>query len=151
MAYSNIDIDMVSEEKVDLDVLQSRLLTINRNKWLLEASTEPKLRTYLDIYNNEDTKALISTSLSRSQRSLLSKLKLGILPFEIECGRWKDDPIETRLCRLCCDGLHGDEYHFTLFCDKLIEERTAMFSELVEKSEDLLKSLFQRDHLKTTG
>ena len=159
LAYANMDIDVLNEEKVDLDVLHSRLLHINRNKWLLEAYTKTKLRTYLEIYNNEDPKALISTFLTRSQHSLLSKLKLGILPLEIECGRWKDDPIENRTYRLCDSALLGDEYHFTLFCNELKPERTAKFVDLVgnpdidvhSNQEVILKAMFQRENLKTTG
>ncbi len=86
LAYSNIEIDLLSQEKVDLDVLESRLLHLNRNKWLLEASTKSKLHTYFEIYDIEDPKALISTYLTQSQCSILSKLKLGILPLEIEVG-----------------------------------------------------------------
>ena len=115
LVCANIDVDVMSEEKVDLDVLTSRLLKLNRQKWLLEASTKTKLRTYLDIYDESDPKALIATYLSRSQWSLLAKLKLGILPLEIESGRWKDGALEERLCRLCNDRLLGNEYHFVLY------------------------------------
>ncbi len=143
-----MNIDLLSEEKVDLDVLGSRLLRLDRQKWLLEANTKTKLRTFLEIYNANDPKALISTFLTRSQRSLLSKLKLGILPLEIESGRWKDDALEDRTCKLCNIGLLGNEYHFVMFCDKLQKERTQMYIDLCNKS-DINVYAPQEVHLKT--
>ena len=154
-----MDVDLTSDAMVDLDVLGSRLLRLDRQKWLVEATTKTKLRTFLDIYNANEPKALILTFMSRSQRSLLSKLKLGILPLEIESGRWKDDAIEERICRLCNDQLLGDEYHFVLFCDSLVDERTQFYIELCNRvdmdvhapQEAQLKCMFEKESLKTTG
>ena len=125
----------------------------------MEANTKTKLKTYLKIYDERDPKAIISTYLTRYQHSLLAKFKLGILPLEIESGRWKDTPLEYRQCKLCKECLLGDEFHFAFYCDKLQEERTNMFVELcnitdidVESNEvQLLKDIFQRDCLKTLG
>ena len=86
----------------------------------------------------------------KKKNSLLVKFKLGILPLELECGRWKDDPIDTRLCRLCDEGLLDDEYHFTSFCDKLVDKRTKLYIEFTERSEidisasqtELIKSMY---------
>ena len=77
----------------------------------------------------------------------------------MECGKWKDDPIETRLCRICNKSVLGDEYPFVLFCEKLRHERTQFYIELVQKpdidvssKQDVqLKCIFQWENLKTTG
>ena len=97
--------------------------------------------------------------MSRSQRSLLSKFKLGVLPLEIESGHWKDVPLEYRQCNMCKENLLGDKFHFTFWCDKLSDKRTNMFVEPHEKSEycktdkekDMMKYIFQRECLKITG
>ena len=38
LAYANMNVDLQSEEKVDLDALASRLLRLNRINWLLVAN-----------------------------------------------------------------------------------------------------------------
>ena len=80
LAYTNIDVNIEEGEKVDLDVLIARLHKLNRNKWLLEAATKTKLRTFIEIYNPDNPKAIVKANLPRNQRSLISKLKVGILP-----------------------------------------------------------------------
>ena len=66
-------------------------------------------------------------TISRSRRSLFTQLRLGILPLEIEAGRFtpiydksikknrKRHPSE-RLCKLCNMKICEDEIHFMLIC-----------------------------------
>ncbi len=98
----------------------------------------------------------MNANLSRSQRSTVAKLKLGILPLQLEIGRWKDVALEERYYRLCQSGAIEDEFHFLMFCDKLKDVRTAMYLDLHEKTEvDLygdkevvLKELLHNDNIK---
>ena len=101
LQYANFNTDLLSEEIIDLDALRSRLLVLNRQKWLLEASDKTKLRTFLQIYDSEAPRSIVESLLTRSQRSIVSKLKNGVLPLHIETGRWKDKPLEHRTCPAC--------------------------------------------------
>ena len=95
--YSSLDIDMAKGESVDLDAARVRMLRLNKNIWRLEATTKTKLRTFLEVHDDsKNAKIIVNSNLSRAQRSLTSKIKLGILPLQIEVGRWKDDPLDTR-------------------------------------------------------
>ena len=114
LSYLSIDTDCVEGPVVDLDVAGARMLKLNRNHWKLEASNKTKLRTYVDIQDDTNRKALVNANLSRSQRSLASKLKLGILPLQLEVGRWKDVALEDRYCRVCMSEYLEDEYHFVM-------------------------------------
>ena len=84
-----------------------------------------------------------------------TKLKMGVLPLQIELGRWKDVPLEYRVCRVCESNELEDEYHHVLFCDALVVTRTHLFGELedvnYDNKESLLKSIFKRENLKTAG
>ena len=146
---------MLDDEHVDLDACHSRLKRLNRQRWLLEASTKPKLRTFLEINDENEMRSLVKCNLPRNQRSLLSKLKMGVLPLQIELGRWKDVPLEYRVCRVCEKDELEDEYHHVLFCDALVMTRTYLFRELknvdYSSKENLLKSIFKPENLKTTG
>ena len=125
--YLTTDSDILNGPGVDLDVAEARMLKLNRIQWKLEASSKTKLRTYNDIQDDDHRKSLLNANLSRSQRTLTAKLKLGVLPLQIEIGRCKDVALENRYCRVCMTGCLEDEYHFVMFCDSLSEERTTMY------------------------
>ena len=91
-----METDLLDDVKVDLYTLHSRLLRLSTNRWLLEAVDKTKLTTFIKIVDTENPRVIVSSNISRAQRSLLCKLKLEILPLEIE-GRWKYDPLETRI------------------------------------------------------
>ena len=54
-------------------------------------------------------------NISRGERSVLAQLRLGILPINIEIGRYKNQPINERLCPFCPDQIE-DEFHFLFVC-----------------------------------
>ena len=82
--YVTMECDMRDEEHVDLEICESRLRRLNRQKWMLEANTKPMLRTYLEIYVEDEKRSLVKCNLPRNHRSLLAKLKMGVLPLQIE-------------------------------------------------------------------
>jgi len=67
---------------------------------------------------------------------VLAKLRSGVLPLEIETGRWRGVPADERLCMLCNDGSVEDEYHFVLECDKYREKRIAFVNMIVNTFPD---------------
>ena len=74
---------------------------------------------------------------------------------QIEVGQWKDDALENRYCRLCSSDLLDNEYHFLMYCDGLIAERTNMYLELHQKSEiglygkpeEVLKGMLAKENI----
>ena len=114
---------------VDLDALQAGLLRLDRERWWTAAADMPKLRTYIELYEDHDDRGLVYTHLTRRQRSLVAKLKMGILPLGLEVGRFKNVPIEYRLCCICDDYLLDDEYHFILYCEGLKDVRSKYFAQ----------------------
>ena len=47
-----------------------------------------------------------------------------MLPLHLELGRYKNSPIETRVCHICDAGLLEDELHFLYKCPGLADVRT---------------------------
>ena len=133
--YTDLDLDLLNFNKIDLDVLDARLHKKNETKWLLEAHTMPKLRTFVELYSSENARDIIKANLPRTHRSVLVKLKIGVLLLQLETGRWKDTPLEYRLCRVCNEGLLENELHFLLQCEKLIDERSDLCRELLERTD----------------
>ena len=79
--------DMKEGPIIDIDAAGSRMIKLNRNIWKLEGNSKPKLRTFLEVQDDNYRKTLVNVKLSRSQKSFVPKLKLSILPRQIEVGR----------------------------------------------------------------
>ena len=71
-------------------------------------------------------------NISKYQRSLFSQFRCGILPLEIETGRFRNIPLGERICKLCGSGCVEDEIHFLCECSNYVDERKAMFSKAAD-------------------
>ena len=144
---------------VDLDAVQSRLKRLDGEKWWLAAADMQKLRTFKEIFDDQDYKGIVYTPLTRRQRSLVIELKIGILSLGLEKGRFTNVPLEYRLCLICDDDLLDNEYHFLLYCEALVETRSKFFGDntFLEDVEDptdpaeLCKLLLNSHNLKKTA
>ena len=98
--------------------------------------------------------------LPRYQRSIISRLLCGILPLEIEVGRYKRKngkkiPREERYCKVCNRLEVENEVHFVLTCDKLKGPRGEYITPLLNSDREnegrtnieKLKWLLSRDVL----
>ena len=61
--------------------------------------------------------------LKRHQRSLIAKLRLGVLPINVEIGRYSNTPRDERYCPLCNKLEVEDEYHIFFKCQHYSELR----------------------------
>ena len=118
----------------DIDYAKTALAQNDSNDWDVKRFKSEKLRYYnlykLDIERAEYT----SMNISKYQRSLFAQFRCGILPLEIETGRFKDVPLSERICKVCVSGCVEDEIHFLCDCPKYSEERIIMFSKVCDNS-----------------
>ena len=143
----------------DLSELERKLLTLNEQRWLLGAHLKSKLQTYIQLYDRDTARDIVTSNLSRPIRSIVTKLKIGVLPLHPETGRWKDTPLEYRSCRTCDESLLENELLFLMQCDALKEERSEMYRELFNRTDfeikgdeiDQMKDLLAKPMLKITG
>ena len=96
-------------------------------KWATEIRNFPKLRTYVNFKLTFSIEPYVFKILSRRRRSLMAKLRMGILPLAIETGRWRSLPIEERVCTLCNAQEVEDEKHFMFVCSFHEYHRTEFF------------------------
>ena len=97
---------------------------------------KPKLRTY-KLYKDEYiTEEYICKYMSRQKRSLLAQFRMGVLPLEIEVGRFNlktvenrtmRKKVEDRLCNMCDRNEVEDEFHFLMKCNLYNELRNELF------------------------
>ena len=95
-----------------------------------------KLRTYRRFKMKPAWAPHLSVISSRIQRTLLSKLRAGVLPLEIETGRWwkkgkgggedgEDGRGIDRVCWIC--GVIEDEEHFIVHCHMYVQIRLSLW------------------------
>ncbi len=54
--------------------------------------------------------------MNKKHRSYLAQYPFGILPLEIETGRWQNKPVQERICKVCENGEVENEFHFIFSC-----------------------------------
>ena len=59
-------------------------MEISQNKWHLEALGKSKLCTFVEVHDLENRKVLLKANSECNHRSLVAKLKSGILPLRLE-------------------------------------------------------------------
>ena len=150
--YTNMSESSQLGCKCDLDVLQARLLRINRDKWWLDAGGKTKLRTFVNIYHKTEVQCLVKLNLSRTHRSILAKMLSGVFPLMLELGRFKNKDEEERVCLMCTKNVTEDEEHFLTICPTLSEVRKKhmpQFNHLDAKGKCGFYDMFKVDNLKT--
>ena len=140
----------------DMKVVSDAIMKFSRDIWWKQALEKPKLRSYANFKDQAAPTTLINANLLRYQRGLLAKPSCGILPLEIETGRYSGVKAENRLCRVCNLSEVEDEYHFLYSCPTLQTERSSFYvehvSEFMLKPEpDKTRWLLSAEKIKATG
>ena len=91
--------------KTIVDEIDAENWNINRYK--------DKLRYYNMYKCNREKEDYLSFNITRYQKSLMAQFRLGILPLQIEVGRYRDIPLCNRICQMC--NLNGVEDEIHLF------------------------------------
>ena len=117
----------------DTHPVHSDFLTIIRNtlrenysqSWKNEMNSMSKLEIYRTLKHEIKPEQYVKAIyLTNSQRRYIAMCRAGILPIEIEKGRWRGKPREERLCKQCNTGVVEDMNHFLMDCPKYQEIRT---------------------------
>ena len=87
-----------------------------------------RLRFYRHLKGEPSQEIYVNKSISTGKRRIITMLRCGCLPLDIELGRYRSPktPLEQRTCQLCNDGL-GDELHFINFCRPLTQLRSTLY------------------------
>ena len=99
------------------------------HEWRNSLNNYPKLRTYTGFKADFKTEPYVYTCMNKKYRSVVAQLRSGILPLEIETGRWKGTELFNRVCHLCRSGCVEDEAHFLFTCDFYKDERQSFAKE----------------------
>ncbi len=67
----------------------------------------------------------VQMNMNRKERSYLSQLRYGILPIEVEVGRYRQKPLADHLCPFCVKEIE-DERHFIFICPQYEDQRESI-------------------------
>ena len=123
---------------------QSQILQDAKIRFLTDAVNEMDKQVKLQYFKEAKSEFTVSKYLQeigvRSSRSLVGKLRLGILDLEVEKGRrFKTDhsgkkvqiPRAERYCKLCQTSEVEDEVHFLFSCPTLAQIRRECLEPLI--------------------
>ena len=112
----------------DIEYCKNGLANMENTDWDIKRYRSEKLR-YYNLYKVDNSRAeYVSMNISKYQRSLYAQFRLGILPLEIEVGRFRNLELGLRICKMCNLELVEDEIHFLCDCPKYSDYRENLFS-----------------------
>ena len=118
---------IIEGKEIDLTDIKFELSDLMHKEWSNTVGYKPKLRNYVKFKQNINVEDYVISNISRSQRSLLAQLRMGILPLNIETGRYIRKELNERLCLLCNQNSIADEHHFLLSCRVYNAEHDNLF------------------------
>ncbi len=143
----------------DMEPIQVKFLRQCREEWKSATEEMTKLDTYREVKDFADIGTLVKANLPRNERSLVARLLCGILPLEIETGRFRDAKRQTRNCKVCLENKIEDEIHFIFTCKSLKKVRKTKLKPYLRTdrntrrmcNHEKLKWLLSEQHLKEFG
>ena len=125
-----VDLSTVTVSRAaTLASVESKLFHIHKSNWSATRLQQSKLKIYNTYKTSYTVEPYVEANLTRSQRSLIARLRSGTLPLNIETMRFglfyqpKD-----RLCTHCKEV--EDENHFIFNCKLFQNTRHSFFSTL---------------------
>ena len=129
---NEIDMFNIYEDKSSCNLIlcKEALEAKFRGKWRETVQQKTKLRSYILWKENFNTKTYVSLNLPRSHRSILAQIRSGILPLEIETGRFRNIKFEDRKCKICNSESIESVIQFLLICRPYEINRRTFFNKI---------------------
>ena len=111
----------------NIEYAKSILTHTDVTDWDIKRFKSEKLRYYNLHKYDKSTEDYLLLDVSKYQRSIFSQFRCGILPLQIEVGRYRDVPLPQRVCQICHIAVE-DEIHFLLNCHAYSTPRNKLFT-----------------------
>ena len=119
-----------SDKCIDIDIFIEKCRSHQNSEWSKLIISKPKLRTFMKFKTQFGCEPYVYLNLSKSQRSLMSQFRMGVLPLYIETGRYDRTPVEKRICQFCSLNRVEDEFHFLSECTAYNCLRTDLYEKI---------------------
>lgn len=114
----------VDNEQLFLSLFSQRLKDNYLQQWYSNIEACSKLKLYRYVKTSYDKEHYVDVLNIRKFRHCYAQFRTGCHDLEIERGRYKNLPLDGRVCRVCSDNVIEDEYHFILKCIEYADIRT---------------------------
>ena len=132
-----MELEMQSRCPVNISLAKARLMHQYTQIWKNKIASQTKLENYCKIKKDWGATKYITVGVDKCSRSLACKLKLGVLPLQIEQGRYSGQTREQRICKLCNSELEN-ELHFLFKCPKLVANYDELAAKVPELKNEIL-------------
>ena len=110
----------------DIVHLKEILYANDEHDWDLSRYRSDKLRYYNLYKYSKESEEYLNLNIKRYHRSLFAQFRCGILPLQIEVGRFRNIPLCDRICPICKHSVE-DEIHFLCQCSCYSDYRNTLF------------------------
>ena len=112
----------------DLEKSYNDMFFLEQERWNCARFGFDKLR-YYNLYKGDfAVEDYVTANFSKQQRSIMAQFRAGILPLEIEVGRYWHVPLMEWMCKICLSGELEDEVHFLYVCSHYKQQRSNLFT-----------------------
>ena len=89
---------------VNLKIVKSKLFNVAEKEWRADVKSKPKLRNYEIFKTDLQPANYLQNFMPKFQRSLFAQFRTGVLPLQIETGRYHltKDPKSKNLQKTQC-------------------------------------------------
>ena len=120
-----------NESPINIKFAKTELFKAYKRVWLNELVTKSKLHNLSKIKNEMSVSKHVAANLNKHKRSLISQIRLGSLPLQIELGRYQGLERHERICKIC--GTETEcELHFLFRCQAYSNRRTQLYQKFPE-------------------
>ena len=132
-ALSDIESSMsfIEVSPCNIDSALEKVRTIDVDTWDFKRYNPQKLRYYNLYKYDKSSEEYLLLDITKYQRSVFAQFRCGILPLEIEVGRYRNSPLPERTCQVCSFAVE-DEIHFLLTCNAYSNPRSRLITKAIE-------------------
>jgi len=132
-----------TRDPCDLGLALSALQDTDFLRWNSSRYNKPKLR-YYNMYKADIAQEdYLNYDIPKYQRSIFAQFRAGILPLQVEIGRFRNISLSERLCPVCSLESVEDEFHLLCICEKYQDLRIVLY----EKASNLNPAFDSFDEL----
>ena len=91
----NMDAYIAERDSV---AIKHKLNNADNQEWKSKLLYKPKLRTYAKCKEDKCVENYVVVNLTSKERSMLAQLRMGVLPLNLETGRYRNIPADERFC-----------------------------------------------------
>ena len=86
---TSLESSFYEREPVDIEDVKDQFLSIQNRAWKQALPKKPKLRTYCTLKEHLSVENYVKYNLTPSERYAMAQFRFGILPLNIETGRFR--------------------------------------------------------------